>query len=586
MIHERAGEATEPGRLGLALSGGGFRAAFFHLGVLAQMARQGLLPQVEVISTVSGGSVIGALYYLHVRRLLQGAPDADVGPDDYVRLVDAMANDFRGAVQRNVRVRAFTNPLKNLRMGVSSRYSRSDRIGELYEEILYRPVVGEGSLELRDLKIQPPDGPPDYYPREHNDARTNKVPMLVINATALNTGRNWRFEVARMGEPPRDEPIEHDIDRTPRLCRPDSYADMTEAQRDFPLGAAVAASTGVPGMFPPLAVSALYPDVRVELVDGGVHDNLGIAGLLDLDCERFVISDAGGQLEYLPQPSVGTLGVLTRSNAVLFDRTREEQLFRSMERRVPHAFVHLRRGLPTPNVSYLGRDGEPVDAACPPLPADSSTAFGVAEEVQERLARVRTDLDSFSDVEAWSLAYDGYRMSEEPLARLAPDGAGVTQPAWPFLAVAEMVARPEQQEGFLRQLDVARHRFGKVLRLRPAIGAVVVLMGVAALVGGIVAVWDLDVPGFRVGPVLVSVLVLAGLLAVTQRNQVIGVVRRTAILILGVVRGILLALLSFPLWLHLAVFDRLFLAQGRLEDPAGVDRGGGGQAARSWSTSR
>ena len=30
-------------KLGLALSGGGFRAAFFHLGVLAQMADKGIL---------------------------------------------------------------------------------------------------------------------------------------------------------------------------------------------------------------------------------------------------------------------------------------------------------------------------------------------------------------------------------------------------------------------------------------------------------------------------------------------------------------------------------------------------------------
>ena len=57
---------TQPQKLGLALSGGGFRASYFHIGVLAQMAEQGLLRHVEVISTVSGGSIIGALYYLHV----------------------------------------------------------------------------------------------------------------------------------------------------------------------------------------------------------------------------------------------------------------------------------------------------------------------------------------------------------------------------------------------------------------------------------------------------------------------------------------------------------------------------------------
>ncbi len=58
-------------KLGLAFSGGGFRASFYHIGVLAQMAEHGLLRHVEVISTVSGGSIIGALYYLHLKKLLE-----------------------------------------------------------------------------------------------------------------------------------------------------------------------------------------------------------------------------------------------------------------------------------------------------------------------------------------------------------------------------------------------------------------------------------------------------------------------------------------------------------------------------------
>jgi predicted acylesterase/phospholipase RssA len=52
------------GKVGLALSGGGFRAAFFHVGVLARLA------DVEALSCVSGGSILGALYYLELRREL------------------------------------------------------------------------------------------------------------------------------------------------------------------------------------------------------------------------------------------------------------------------------------------------------------------------------------------------------------------------------------------------------------------------------------------------------------------------------------------------------------------------------------
>lgn len=49
-------------QLGLALSGGGFRASAFHLGVLKRLAEIGLLERVRVLSTVSGGSIVGAYW--------------------------------------------------------------------------------------------------------------------------------------------------------------------------------------------------------------------------------------------------------------------------------------------------------------------------------------------------------------------------------------------------------------------------------------------------------------------------------------------------------------------------------------------
>ena len=70
-------QTRRPG-LGLALSGGGFRASFFHVGVLARLAETGTLRKVEVISTVSGGSILGALYYLALKDLLESVPDAEI----------------------------------------------------------------------------------------------------------------------------------------------------------------------------------------------------------------------------------------------------------------------------------------------------------------------------------------------------------------------------------------------------------------------------------------------------------------------------------------------------------------------------
>lgn len=48
--------------IGLALSGGGSRAVAFHLGCLRALNKRGLLDKVEVLSAVSGGSVIAAMY--------------------------------------------------------------------------------------------------------------------------------------------------------------------------------------------------------------------------------------------------------------------------------------------------------------------------------------------------------------------------------------------------------------------------------------------------------------------------------------------------------------------------------------------
>jgi NTE family protein len=56
-------DAVAP-RIGLTLSGGS-RAIAFHLGCLRALKRLGLLDRVAVLSTVSGGSVIGAYFHAH-----------------------------------------------------------------------------------------------------------------------------------------------------------------------------------------------------------------------------------------------------------------------------------------------------------------------------------------------------------------------------------------------------------------------------------------------------------------------------------------------------------------------------------------
>jgi predicted acylesterase/phospholipase RssA len=117
-------EEREHSKLGLALSGGGHRAAFFHIGVLAKLAELGLLRPVQVISTVSGGSIIGALYYLHVKNLLESKTDAEIRDADYVELVGAVEHEYREAAASNVRGSGWANLLENFKMAKSGASTR------------------------------------------------------------------------------------------------------------------------------------------------------------------------------------------------------------------------------------------------------------------------------------------------------------------------------------------------------------------------------------------------------------------------------------------------------------------------------
>lgn len=496
-------QLSEGQKLGLALSGGGFRAAFFHVGVLAQLARQGLLRHVQVISTVSGGSIIGALYYLHVRSLLETKADEFVEDADYVRIMEKIETDFLHGVQLNLRVLIFADAGKVWRMRLPE-YSTSDRLGELYDEHFYQPATHRDSgrmLRMKDLKIWPmlPDGKRDtaFNPDTGNASRKAKVPILVLNATSLNSGRNWRFEAARMGEPPMTDAVACDVDKNLRLLRAPSYDDVTPLQQDMELGMAVAASACVPGVFHPLAVSGLYDGVRIQLVDGGVHDNQGVQGLLENRCNLMIVSDACGQMGDEAEPYTWMGAALKRSNDILMARVRQEQLFHLMEDENPSvAFFHLRQGLKPRTAPWIAADGAPTrDFEDPCGPESKKCSFGVDAEVQRLLSKVRTDLDSFTDVEAFSLMADGYVISEEALLKitkiqeaLAPE-ASLPGGEWRFLGILPWMENPTRD--YLKQIKTSGSLFFKVFLLNArlmaaAVGIITLLVLWGLIAGGAV----------------------------------------------------------------------------------------------------
>jgi Tetratricopeptide Repeats-Sensor/Patatin-like phospholipase len=115
------------GKVGLALSGGGFRAALFHIGVLARLAELDVLRHVEVLSCVSGGSILGAYYYLELRHLLQTKSENDITRQDYIDIMQRIQNAFLMGIQKNIRTRVLANPVANIRMLLfPTRHGRSE----------------------------------------------------------------------------------------------------------------------------------------------------------------------------------------------------------------------------------------------------------------------------------------------------------------------------------------------------------------------------------------------------------------------------------------------------------------------------
>jgi len=69
-------------KIGLALSGGGFRASIFHLGVIRRLEELGLMKKVSVISSVSGGSIIAAYYVIEMEDRLRERRDEILKSDE------------------------------------------------------------------------------------------------------------------------------------------------------------------------------------------------------------------------------------------------------------------------------------------------------------------------------------------------------------------------------------------------------------------------------------------------------------------------------------------------------------------------
>jgi predicted acylesterase/phospholipase RssA len=463
------------GKVGLALSGGGFRASLFHIGVLARLAECDVLRRVEVLSCVSGGSILGAYYYLKLRRLLERKADAGITGEDYVTLVHELADEFMAAVRKDLRGKLLADLGDDLKM-LTPGYSRTDRVSGLLDELFYSEVKKDGtppatgSWRMTDLYVKPHGRGDGFSLRYENWLRVAKVPILVLNATSLNTGHNWQFTASWMGEPPTG--AGEKVDASRRLRRV-YYGDAPEGHGEPSLATAVAASACVPGLFPPVTLTGLYDGIDVELADGGVHDNQGVASLLEQDCTVVLVSDASGQASDVKHPKRRLLGVAKRANSVLMGRVREAQYSELADRKRSGVLrglmvVHLKKGLQALPRDWIDcqepyrpeDDGLAAPADPTGKPASDQSPYGIDPDVQWAMAELRTDLDAFSDDEAYTLMAAGYAMATRELPEALPDlvceelsgaqSSEVEQVAWLFADALGRLSKPNDLADSLR----------------------------------------------------------------------------------------------------------------------------------------
>jgi predicted acylesterase/phospholipase RssA len=571
------------GKIGLALSGGGFRASLYHIGVLAKLAELDLLRSIEFLSCVSGGSIIGAYYYLEIRNLLQTKHDDEITRQDYIDLVKRIEKEFLAGVQRNIRTRVLSEWRTSLKMIFVPDYSRTTRAGELYESELYARVddrENHAPRWLNELLILPTgENPASFRPKDHNWRRSNKVPILILNATTLNTGHNWQFTATWMGEPPGTIDT---IDANYRLRRM-YYNDAPDGNKKIRLGHAVAASACVPGIFEPIPLNHLYEreipkyerdgkqsvvEPIVRLVDGGVHDNQGVAALLDQGCSVFIVSDASGQMNALDFPSNRILGVPLRANDILQARVREAQYRELSSRRRSGVlkglmFIHLKKDLQIEPLDWIDSQDPSERKSVPPL-----LPYGVQRETQRRLAAVRTDLDSFSDAEAYALMCSGYLMTEHALTSnnlLGFEVGQMPRENWEFLRIEELTKQPSEGNPLIHQLKASDRLFGKVWLLLPGMRLIgwITAVGALLLLGGLVwKVWSKQLLSLSWGELVVLLVGLVSGVIVFEKLSRAFNYRKTldqTLIGLGLTLGSLLAKV------HLYVFDKIFLWQGRID---------------------
>ncbi|HEY1206681.1 MAG: patatin-like phospholipase family protein [Bryobacteraceae bacterium] len=408
-------------RIGLALSGGGFRASIFHLGVIRRLEELEIMKDVDAISAVSGGSIVAAYYVCEMEQRLHAMEETQrADPAERVRIFGDIAEEFLRAVDHNLRTRAliytpFFHPWLFLKTLVSRPFRTGARATLIQSE--YDLWFYDG-----DTLDQFPSVTPDQVPPK---STVIYGPNLILNTTSLLTGERVAFS------------------RVPIS----GMAALSRVNKNvLKISRVVGASSGVPVVFPPTVINGN------ALVDGGVCDNQGIEALVDdtpgeTPCDTLLVSDASGQMESKDSVKTGETSVYARVNDILQFQVRAKLLKLLVQWQNPpaksFAFVHL----------FLNLKDRPQ--VTNRVPSDYIPAIG----------RIRTDLDQFSYVEREALMYHGYTLIDAQIRQYCPEliaerfAPGAEPPLrTPPLFRDDLQRKPKVRDAMRRDLECGQQK--------------------------------------------------------------------------------------------------------------------------------
>lgn len=232
------------GKVGLALSGGGLRAAAFHLGCMRALHDRGLLNDVRLISGVSGGSLIAAMW----------AYEDDSFADFDERVSELLSRGLASRIARR-----WIGPKRLARAAITTATAG----------VASAPNAWMGRGGNRPRSTSSLTALEESLTEFFGETRLSDVARadlnVVINACDLRTGSAFRFGNAESG----------------------TWRYGVIKGNDVPVARAVACSAAYPLVFPAHdSIETLERrdgsehQRRLILTDGGIFDNLGTSALL------------------------------------------------------------------------------------------------------------------------------------------------------------------------------------------------------------------------------------------------------------------------------------------------------------------